>query len=77
MTTYRVTFDRVGRNHSVDPITATVDGVNHLAEVIYQHARPHLMSRDVEVVVDLDQGTGMVLAGFRNGGTFTVAEVTS
>jgi hypothetical protein len=77
MTTYRVTFNRVGRNRSVASVTATVDGANHLAEVIHQHVRPHLMSRDVEVVVDLDKGTGMVLAGFRNGGTFTVAEVTS
>jgi hypothetical protein len=77
VTTYLVTFNRIGRNHDVAPLTATVDGPNHLAEVIHQYARPHLMSEDVEVDLDLDTGTGSVVVGFRNGGTFTLAGVSS
>lgn len=72
MKTYLVTFDRIGRNHNVEPLNVQSDGPNHLAEQIYHYARPHLRSRDVDVVVDLDAGSGHILCGFNNGGTFTV-----
>lgn len=86
MTTYTVTFDRIGRSRNVAPMTVQVEDADKaspediadgLAEVIYKYARPHLRSRDVEVVVDLDDlegpGKGYIFCGFNNGGTFTVA----
>jgi hypothetical protein len=72
MSTYRVTFDRVGRNHDVAPFEAEVVHLEDLAERIYKHARPHLRSRDVEVVVDEEEMHGWILCGFNNGGTFTI-----
>lgn len=71
---YRVIFDRIGRSRDVAPLEMEIDvnGPNHLAELIHQYARPHLLSRDVEVVVDLEQGKGWIICGFNNGGTFTI-----
>ena len=76
---YRVTFDRIGRNHGVEPLTATAGDADELAEAVYRYARPHLASRDVEVVVDLAAGSGFIFCGFNNGGTFTIetAEVAA
>lgn len=73
---YTVTFDRIGRNHYVRPLaTGEIDGPNHLAQVIHGYARPHLGSREVDVHVDLAKMRGTVLVGgFRNAGTFTLAE---
>lgn len=73
MTNYTVTFERIGRERNLPPLVVEADGPDHLAEVVYHHARPHLVSRDVEVVVDLGAGTGQIFCGFNNGGTFTVA----
>lgn len=73
--TYTVTFDRVGRNHHVAPLVADVNGSDpafELAEKIYRYVRPHVMSRGVDVTVDLDAGTGQIFCGMHNGGTFTV-----
>lgn len=77
MKTYTVTFDRIGRNHDVRPLTIGADDEAELAEAVYRYARPHLRSRDVEVVVDLEVGKGNIFAGFNNGGTFSVAESAS
>jgi hypothetical protein len=74
---YRVTFERIGRNRAVEPLEVNVDGPNHLAELIHQYARPHLMSRDVEIYVDPDGGAGHILCGFNNGGTFAVARLAA
>lgn len=76
-TTYKVTFDRVGRNHNVAPLEATVIHDEELAERIYKHARPHLGSRFIEVEVDLDEMRGWIVCGMRIGGTFTLAECAS
>jgi hypothetical protein len=38
-------------------------------------ARPRLASRFPEVVVDLEEMTGFILAGFHTAGTFTVEEL--
>lgn len=75
MTRYQVSFSRIGRSHTVQPMLAEVDGPNHLAEKVERYARPYLASRGVEVVVDLSAMTGQIFAGFRNAGTFTIAEV--
>jgi hypothetical protein len=74
VTQYTVTFRRVGRNHDVAPLTTEAGDADQLAEQIHRHARPHLRSRDIEVHVDLEQMRGQILAGFNNGGDFTIAE---
>lgn len=81
--TYRVTFDRIGRNHNVEPLDLL--GADKLrpdqladsfAAAIHRYALTHLGSRDVEVHVDLTEdlarGDGVILCGFRPGGAFTV-----
>lgn len=73
--TYTVTFHRVGRNHHVAPLAVDADGPDpafELAEKIYRYVRPHVMSRGVDVTVDLDTGTGQIFCGMNNGGTFTI-----
>lgn len=74
--TYTVTFDRIGRNHDVAPLQATADDADELAEAIYRYSRPHLSSRDVEVVVDLEQSRGSIFCGFNSGGRFTITQPT-
>ena len=80
MPTYRCAFDRIGRNHNVQPLTATVldDDLagENLAEAVYHHARPHLGSSDVEVLVNLEEKRGLIRVGmFRPGGSFTIETV--
>lgn len=81
MKSYKVTFDRVGRNHEPGSITVLVDGVDaeddeyKMREQVYDFARPMLMSRDVDVVVDLEAMTGFIACGFHNGGTFKIEAV--
>jgi len=70
-----VTFDRIGRNHNVAPLVEWVTGPidpDALGEGIYHYARPHLASRDVEVVVDPDMGKVFIFAGFHNAGEGTI-----
>lgn len=71
-TNYRVEFDRIGRTHDVTPLVTKADDADVLAETIYRYARPHLRSRDVEVVVDLQAMTGWIFCGFQVGGHFTI-----
>ena len=75
MKTYRITFDRIGRNHNVAPMLAKVDDAapaEQLAAYIHKHARPHLRSRDFDVFVELDKGTGFIACGMHTGGEFTI-----
>jgi hypothetical protein len=76
MSRYRLTFDRIGRNHDVAPLDLDLDDPDEIAEKVYRHARPHLRSRDVEVHIDLDAGRGFIFCGFHNGGTCTITAVT-
>jgi hypothetical protein len=78
---YRVTYERVGRhggrNGSTAPGQLTLDALDadDLAEQVARDARRYLASRQVEVTVDLEAGTGQILAGFHNAGTFTVEQL--
>lgn len=74
MKTYRVTFERIGRNHHVAPMTAKVVDTDQLAEYIHKHARPHLRSRDYDVIIDLEKGTGSIACGFHSGGEVTITQ---
>lgn len=72
---YRVTYERVGRRRDIPPLVVIAAGADHLAELIYDDARPYLRSRDVEVSVDLENMRGIILCGWNNGGTFTIERV--
>lgn len=73
--TFTVQFERVGRNDNVADLTYTSRGrEGELARRIYQHARPHLGSRDVEVLIDLYARRGWISCGMRNGGNFTLTK---
>lgn len=68
----RVTFARIGRNRAVPPLDVKAADADDLAEQIHRYARPHLLSRDVEVVVDLAEMRGTIFCGFQSGGSFTL-----
>lgn len=74
MSTYLVTFERIGRNRNPSELWATVANPQDLAAQIYRHARPHLGSKDMEVAVDREAMAGEILCGLRSGGRFTLAE---
>ena len=69
---YRVTFERIGRNHSVVPLVAKAVDAHDLADLIHQYARKHLRSRDYDVVVDLEAGKGYIACGMHSGGEFEI-----
>ena len=70
---YLIVFDRISRNHDVPPLTITATNPDDIAEEIYQYARPHLRSHDIEVIVDLGQGDGFITAGLiHTAGRFTI-----
>lgn len=74
MSALLITFDRIGRTHDVPPLTVHATDPNKIAEAIYEYARPHLLSRDVDVWVDLAEQRGGITCGFRTGGSFTIAD---
>jgi hypothetical protein len=70
--TYTVQFERVGRNYDVPPLTVEGDNADEIAFHIYTYARKFLASRDVEVLVKLDELRGSINYG--RFGTFTLSE---
>lgn len=85
MTTYAgtIVFDRIGRTHDVRPLDVELPVepeatfADRIAELVFDYARPHLRSSDVEVTVDVDrqtgEGRGFISCGFHSGGRFTIA----
>lgn len=73
---YTATFDRIGRNHDVPPLTVTGDA-DAIAEQVWRYARTKLGSRDVEVAIDLEGLTGRIFAGMRNAGSLSLSEATA
>lgn len=88
-TTYKITFDRIGRNHHVPPLTVTVvenaDRAQAIAAEVFHYARPRLTSTEVNVVTKMDDpaadgtdpatGRGWITVGFHAGGEFIIAPV--
>ena len=74
MTTYRVSFERIGRDR-VAPLVVSANDADDLAKHIHKYARTHLRSRGYAVEVDLEERTGFIACGFHSGGNFTIAEV--
>lgn len=83
MTSYRITFDRIGRSHGVAPLDVDVPDEpdathpDRIAEAVFDYARPHLRSTEVDVHVTIDgqtrEGNGFISCGFHSGGRFTIA----
>lgn len=77
-TQFCVTYERVGRHGgrtgspAPAPLIVWAIGAEGLAEHVRKMIRPYLLSRDVEVVVDLERLCGQILAGWGTGGRFTV-----
>lgn len=73
---YRCTFDRISRDHNVGAQEFSADDAQGLAEALYNFVRQHCLSRDVEVVTNLEEGKGRVIVGgFRPAGEFTIEQV--
>ena len=79
LTTYRIAFDRIGRNHNAPPIAITApddDPAQAIAKQVFTHVLPRVNSREVNVEVELAEdcrsGKGTIFCGFHIGGTFTV-----
>lgn len=70
--TYRVKFERIGRTHYVQPQVFQAKDADDLAEQVYRYARSYLRSRDVEVVVNLEESRGSIFVGVNSGGRFTI-----
>lgn len=72
---YTVNFERVGRNHDVEPLDVAGGDPNYIAKQIHDYVRPKLASGDVEVIVRLDTLDGFIGVGFHSGGNFTLEPV--
>lgn len=74
-THYLVEFDRVGRNHDVAPLNIMATDADEAAFHIYTYVKTMLLSRGFEIQVNLETGTGSIIAGFHDAGTFTLTQV--
>lgn len=73
MSGYVCTFERIGRTHTVPPLVVDDGDADEIAFHVYNYARKYLLSRDVEVVVNLAELRGTIYAGMHLGGSFTLA----
>jgi hypothetical protein len=77
--TFTIEFERIGRKRDLAALPVKVPErqwgrtADYLAEKIHTYARPHLMSRGFEVVVDLAKGSGYLFTG-QPAGNFTIIE---
>jgi len=72
---YRISSERIGRNHYVVPFDLEAADADDLAAKIHRYVkRPGLiMSSDFVVLVDLEKMTGSI--GLGRFGSFTITEV--
>jgi len=73
---YRATFSHLGRSHDliIDAEGETAEGIAGSLYFGIKRGR-YLVSKDVQVVVDLDELKGWVYAGFHSAGTCTLEAV--
>lgn len=77
-TKYLITYARVGRHGgrngspSPSPFTTWAVTTDGLAERIAEDVAPYLLSRDIEIVVDMEAMVGSIFAGMNNGGGFHI-----
>lgn len=69
---YHVEFSRIGRTHNPPALETTAESADELAEKVLGHARSYLLSRDIEVTVDLASLTTFIFAGVQHAGSGTV-----
>ncbi|MCA1572766.1 MAG: hypothetical protein LC798_21230 [Chloroflexi bacterium] len=74
MTTYRLLFERIGRNRDLET-TVDAGDADALAEAVWRFARGRLGSRSFEVTVDLEAMKGSIEYG--RFGTFTIEAVSA
>lgn len=77
MKKFRLQFERIGRNHAIGVQEFEARDADHLAAQVYDLARRHTVSRDLDVWLNLEEGNGNIFAGFHNAGTFTIEEVAA
>lgn len=83
MTLFQITYLRVGRHGSTRPdsppapapYTLRATDADELALEIHRDVRRYLGSPFVEVLVNLEEQRGLVLAGVQEAGSFTIAVV--
>jgi hypothetical protein len=69
---YLASFDRIGRHHRIAPLAVT-GTEREIEDQILRYARPRLGSQDVDVLVDVQGGHGVVLVGaVRRAGLITL-----
>lgn len=76
MSGYVATFERIGRNHNVPPLT--ISGTpDEMAGRVYRYSLGFLGSRDVMVSVDLEEMKGSINGGRFGSFTLIPIEATS
>jgi hypothetical protein len=73
--TYRIAFERIGRSQNVSPLEVTTDTIKDLELAVFRHARPHVRSTEVEVVIYSHMAGGYISCGGRNGGNFSLEQI--
>ena len=74
MAAYEIEFGRIGRSYPA-PLRLEAEGAQEIAMAIHEFAKPFLASKHYDVDVDLEYGAGVITAGWRPAGRFTVKEV--
>jgi hypothetical protein len=69
---YTVCFNRIGRNHNVPALHVNTNSEADLARKIRNYARPHLRSKDFDVMIDMASMNGFFACGMHDGGTFVI-----
>jgi hypothetical protein len=72
-----VTFTdrRVGRCYNVSPLTARAFDADDLAEKIWHHIAPCVVTRECDIQVDLTRKNGLIMEGIMTIAKFTLVEV--
>lgn len=69
--TYRIEFERIGRNHAIAPLIAN-GSADDITDAVHKYARKHLRSSDYDVDLSLERMNGSIICGMHIGGRFTI-----